>query len=259
MAGARTLATLGARMSSQARAPRAEERRLSIRTLAIASASSATAAIISSRLWTAGTPIAAAMTPVVVALVGELLNRPTERIAERLTVQTDALPEAAGAGAPPPRDAEREAAPAPDQPRADRPGARPAQSAVRRPRDWRRFARLRWKPIAATATLAFVIGLAVLSLPQVVAGRSLLKGSPPGFGTASNSKGGAASKGKEDAEDPAGAAPSGADPQRSGNEAPADEPAEEPAPETTPEETEAEPPPENEETPPEAPPASPAP
>lgn len=255
MAGARTLATLGARMSSQARAPRAEERRLSIRTLAIASASSATAAILSSRLWTAGTPIAAAMTPVVVALVGELLNRPAAKIAERLTAETDALPEAAAAGAPPPRGAEQASTPAPEQPGQERRGVPVGGDAGPGSRAGRRFARLRWKPVAITAALAFLIGLVVLSLPQVLAGRSLLEGSPPGFGTASNSKGGADSKGKEDAEDPAGAAPSGADPQRSGNEAPADEPAEEPAPETT----EAEPPPEDEETTPEAPPASPAP
>ncbi len=33
--------------------------------------------------------------------------------------------------------------------------------------------------------LAFVIAVAVLTLPQVIAGQSLLKGNPPGYGSAS--------------------------------------------------------------------------
>ena len=70
---------------------REDERRLSIRTLVIASIASLTAAIVTSHFWTAGTPIAAAVTPVLVSLVSELLHRPTEKIAERLTSDAPAL------------------------------------------------------------------------------------------------------------------------------------------------------------------------
>ncbi len=60
-------------------------------------------------------PYAAAITPVIVALVSELLNRPAEKLAERFTLESDALPEAAGAG-PPPRSEAVAPDPAPDQP-----------------------------------------------------------------------------------------------------------------------------------------------
>ncbi len=62
------------------------------RTLVIASIASATAAMITSQFWIAGTPIAAAMTPVIVALVSEMLHRPTAKIAERITSERAALP-----------------------------------------------------------------------------------------------------------------------------------------------------------------------
>ena len=99
-------------MSSQA-ASREDGRRLSLRTLGIASVASATAAVVTSLFWKGGTPIAAAVTPVIVAVVSEMLHRPAEKIATRFTAETDALPaEAAGAGAPPPRGRRREEPPA---------------------------------------------------------------------------------------------------------------------------------------------------
>src|SRR3712207_6965709 len=87
---------------------REDERRLSIRTLAIASVASAAAAVVTSRFSTIGTPVAAALTPVIVALVSEMLHRPTERIAERLTSDRPrVLPEGMGGGAPSSRPPER--------------------------------------------------------------------------------------------------------------------------------------------------------
>ena len=168
-------------MSSHARTPREEERRLSVRTLAIASASSAVAAIVTSRLWAAGTPIAAAMTPVLVTIVSEMLHRPAEKIVERFTTETDALPEAAGAG-PPPRPVEGEG---PARTRGPHEHERLAAGTegMRVYRSRKRL--LPWKLIAATAALAFVVGIAVLSLPQVIAGQSLLKGNPPLYDSAS--------------------------------------------------------------------------
>lgn len=203
-------------MSSQARSSREEERRLSIRTLA--SAASAVAAIVTSRLWAAGTPIAAAMTPVIVTIVSEMLHRPTARIAQRFTTETGALPEATGAGAPPPPQ--------------EREGMRVYRSTktARRP--------LPWKLIGATAALAFVIGVAALTLPQVVAGESLVEGRPPLYGSASKDRGDHDAERRETPADPA---------EQPDRRAPGSTTPEEPAPETVPEQTE---------TPPEEPPAS---
>jgi hypothetical protein len=72
MAATRT-ATVG-RDVSQARTQ--AKSGLSVTTLIIASLSSLAAALVVSRLWGAGTLVGAAMTPVIVALVSEGLNRP---------------------------------------------------------------------------------------------------------------------------------------------------------------------------------------
>jgi hypothetical protein len=73
-------------MSSQPRtAAGEEERRLNIGTLVIASIASAAAAVVTSQFWIQGTWMAAAVTPVIVALVSELLHRPAGAIAERVT------------------------------------------------------------------------------------------------------------------------------------------------------------------------------
>ena len=70
-------------------AEREEERRLNTRTLTIASVASATAAAVTSQLWIAGTWIAAALTPVLVALISEALHRPTERVARAWTAERE--------------------------------------------------------------------------------------------------------------------------------------------------------------------------
>jgi hypothetical protein len=69
---------------------REEERRLNSRTLTIASVASASAAAVTSQLWIAGTWIAAALTPVLVALISEALHRPTERVARAWTSEREA-------------------------------------------------------------------------------------------------------------------------------------------------------------------------
>jgi hypothetical protein len=90
-------------MASNAPPSREERGGLSAGTLVIASVASLTAAVVTSYFWSRGTPIAAAVTPVIVALVSEMLHRPATVISQRFTTETDALPEAAGAGPPPPR------------------------------------------------------------------------------------------------------------------------------------------------------------
>ena len=53
---------------------------LSVKTLLIAAASSAVAAFVVPMLWRPGTVFAAAMTPIIVTLVSELLHRPVEKV-----------------------------------------------------------------------------------------------------------------------------------------------------------------------------------
>ena len=84
-------------MASSPRTEREAERRHNIRTLVIASAASAAAAAVVSQLWIAGTWIAAAITPVLVALVSEIINRPADRLARAWTAERPALPEDAPA------------------------------------------------------------------------------------------------------------------------------------------------------------------
>src|SRR4051794_29867848 len=55
---------------------------LSLRTLGIASAASLCAAMATSRLFPPGTIYTAALTPLIVAAVSEILNRPADRVAE---------------------------------------------------------------------------------------------------------------------------------------------------------------------------------
>lgn len=182
-------------MSSQT-GSREDGRRLSPRTLGIASVASASAAVVTSLFWKGGTPIAAAVTPVIVSVVSEMLHRPATVIASRFTSETDALPaEAAGAGAPPPRGRRREeplareisaarrqqiaareerlrTLPATAAEPARSPGA-PEMKVYRAPL---RRPRLAFKPIAATAAIAFVIAAALLTLPELIAGQSFGQG-----------------------------------------------------------------------------------
>jgi hypothetical protein len=161
-------------MASPPRSAREEERRLNLRTLVIASAASATAALVTSRLWIAGTWIAAAMTPVIVTLVSELLRRPTERITRGLTSEAEALPDPE---APARRVAERlrSDVPMPDVPVPDpeAPVHIYRTEAARAPAGRKR--RIAYRVVFTTAALAFVIGIAVLTVPELIAGSSFGK------------------------------------------------------------------------------------
>jgi hypothetical protein len=149
---------------------RDEESRLQVRTLAIASLASLAAAVITSRFWVQGTPLAAALTPVIVTLVSELLHRPTDAIARRVTTdRTAILPQATGAGAP---EARREE---PTRVASDLEGE-PDQVRVYRPERRRRWGRVHPKVVILTTLLAFAIAAAALTLPELIAGESLGKG-----------------------------------------------------------------------------------
>jgi hypothetical protein len=144
---------------------REEERRLNARTLAVASAASATAAAVTSQLWIAGTWIAAALTPLLVALVSELLHRPTEKIARAMTADRPAL-----------QLDESEAPPAPaPRPDPEGPGAAPVRiyrQPTAPPPSRRKIA---LGAVAVTALLGLLIGAAALTAAELIAGQSFGK------------------------------------------------------------------------------------
>jgi hypothetical protein len=155
-------------MTPPPRTAREEERHVNLRTLVIASVASATAAVVTSRLWIAGTWIAAALTPVLVTLLSEALRRPTERIARGRTTDREALPDPE---APARRVAQRlrgadELVPDPDAPPVRVYRTRSASAPPGRRR------RIAYRVVLVTAALAFVIGAAALTVPELIAGSS---------------------------------------------------------------------------------------
>jgi hypothetical protein len=157
--------------------------RLSPQTLVVASLASLTAAIVTSTFWQKGTPITAALTPVIVALASELYSRPARRITQLSSraatrsrrfdpVEQVARERAAIGGRsdwgddvghqPPPRI---------EEPRAGeihvyRAGDRGANGG-----SWRK--RIHPKVALVTAAIAFAIAAAVLTLPELVFGGSV--------------------------------------------------------------------------------------
>ncbi len=142
--------------------------RLSPQTLIVASLASLTAAIVTSTFWQKGTPITAAITPVIVALASELYSRPARRISEfgsRAATRTRPARQA------PVLERERVRVGAP--PREERPpitepgGAGPIRvyRAERAPRR-----RIHPKVVLVTAAIAFAIALVALTVPELVLG-----------------------------------------------------------------------------------------
>jgi hypothetical protein len=146
---------------------REEERRLNTRTLTIASVASATAAAVTSQLWIAGTWIAAALTPVLVALISEAMHRPTERIARAWTSDR----EASVSGAISPTRSEPTAVTGTAGPvRVYRAGDSGTGTMLTR-------RRIAIGTVAATAAIACVAGLLLLTTVDLVSGGSVGKGS----------------------------------------------------------------------------------
>jgi hypothetical protein len=147
-------------------AEREEERRLNTRTLTIASVASASAAAVTSQLWIAGTWIAAALTPVLVALISEAMHRPTERISRAWTSEREMR-------------ATQAATPTRREPTTVSGTAGPVrvykQSGPRTTMLTKR--RIAIGTVAATAAIAFVIGLVALTTVDLVSGGSVGKGS----------------------------------------------------------------------------------
>jgi hypothetical protein len=138
---------------------REEQRRLSIRTLAIASTASAAAAVVTSQFWVHGTWIAAAMTPVIVAVVSEMLHRPTEAVARKLTTDRPAI---------------EHPLPGPEPRRGEaRPQVEPRPVTVYGSGGPSRRRKFALGLVGGTAALGFVIGGLALTVPELILGHSI--------------------------------------------------------------------------------------
>jgi hypothetical protein len=126
-------------------------------TLIIAAVASVVAAVVVSHFWQSGTLWATAMTPVVVALVKEGLERPAHRLGEATVA---------------PRRRH------PDEVVVEEVEPGPVPSARPRPAGYRRYGvqRKHYKLAIVTGLLAFVLGALILTVPELVAGRSITHG-----------------------------------------------------------------------------------
>ena len=139
---------------------------LSLKTLLIAAAASATAAFVVPLFWQRGTVFAAAMTPVIVAVVSELLNRPAEKV-------TAVTARRAKGGAvvfdpsPPPRADEPfdPLAPAPTEELEALPQTTSQREVHKRPLTGRQ-----WRLAVVTGLIAFVGVAGVVTATELVAG-----------------------------------------------------------------------------------------
>ncbi len=140
---------------------------ISIQTLAISAAGAVAAAVVVPLVWERGTLIATAMTPVIVALVSEGLKHP----AEKLTTATSRVARRPGAaGDPEPfhtRAPEEPFDPLPATERVEaRHGDDPFGLRERPP------IRRHWRLAVITGLVAFVLGVAALTLSELVFGGS---------------------------------------------------------------------------------------
>src|SRR3954447_15905664 len=122
-------------------------------TLAIAAISAVAAALVVSQLWPAGTIWATAMTPVVVSVVKEALERPAQKITQVGVV---------GRYHHDPDELVVEEV----EPGASEPSERRLYGVRRH----------KWRIAVVTGLLAAAVAIAALTLPELVAGRSIVSG-----------------------------------------------------------------------------------
>lgn len=166
---------------------------LSLRTLVIAALASAAAAIVTSAFWKGGTVISAAITPVIVSIVKEIVERPRDvvRRASAFTTTSD-------------RTGRR------DEPVAPiRTYGRPARR------------RIHLKVALVTGLIAFLLAAAALTLPELLFGGSVASKSHTTFFGGKAPSSSKSSSGTEDKSDPnAGQAPAQTPPSTSGQTQP---------------------------------------
>ena len=160
-----------------------EREGLSLQTLAIAAIASGIAAVVVSHVWKDGTVLAAAMTPVVVAVVKELLERPMQSEAIRRAASTvsevaTARRAVGGAAAARTESVQRGTATAtpPPPPSNGHGEVTPGDVVLTHPRRTygapgrRRWRRPHIKVAIVTGLLAFVIAAAAITIPEIVFG-----------------------------------------------------------------------------------------
>ena len=190
--------------------------RISLQTLIIASIASAAASFAASRIWGAGTIVSAAATPVVVALVSEFLRRPVETVAQTakkvpavqtslpgvkrmITApiaaphETDQLTNAAQQPIPAPRTepaADSLTGEPPPMPTAEAAAAIPPVVPPEATKTTAETWRPRWRLAIVTGLLAFAIVVAIYTVPDLLAGRSITGNGQPTtfFGATTTSK-----------------------------------------------------------------------
>jgi hypothetical protein len=143
--------------------PRKQQSGVSIKTLLIAAAASATAALVVPMFWEPGTVFAAAMTPIIVSIASELIKRPTEKV-------TAVTARRAKGGAlvfepPPPQEPFDPLAPAPTEELEALPQTASQRAVHRRPLSGRQ-----WKLALVTGLIAFVGAAGVVTATELVAG-----------------------------------------------------------------------------------------
>jgi len=130
-------------------------------TLVITAIASATAAYVTSKIWTPGTLAAAAFTPVLVALLKEMLFKPVEVVTRAVPVR-GVVRSAPNPGAPAdepresPEDIEARIAQLGEAPGSSRPGRN----------------RRNWQIAVVTGLLGFIIAAVIITVPELVAGSS---------------------------------------------------------------------------------------
>jgi hypothetical protein len=180
---------------------------ISVETLIIASLASAAASFAASRIWGSGTLVSAAATPVVVALISEFLRRPVQTVA----ASAKQVPKVRGV----PAVRKRTIAAPGDPTRVDADPAIPAEqrspsgrAAPRRrveppaaitpnldPGTITYYGKAdtwppRWRPAVVTGLVAFLIVVALYTVPDLLAGRSITGNGQPTtfFGGSANVK-----------------------------------------------------------------------
>jgi len=171
---------VSSRVSSEAQERKDSGGGLSLATLVIASLSSVAAAIFIHEFWQGGAILGAAITPIIVSIVSELLRKPTETVTTVVAQRRPGTPRTAAAGPAVPTGASR-APTATRTVRDDDPfGLRPERG--------RRVRRRRLGLAFATGLVAFVVAGFLLTGTELVIGNPL--GGSGGASTASDGGGG---------------------------------------------------------------------
>ena len=182
---------------------------ISVQTLIIASLASAAASFAASRIWGSGTLVSAAATPVVVALISEFLRRPVQTVAASASAKqvrkvrgvpairkrTIAAPgDPMRVDADPAISAEQRSPSEREAPRNDvEPPAATTPNLdggtityYGKADTWRP----RWRPAVVTGLVAFAIVVALYTVPDLLAGRSITGNGQPTtfFGGSANVK-----------------------------------------------------------------------